>query len=314
MGRSAIFERAGILFFSLKTLDGRSRARTPSAGMSAIASVPLAERLRSRESVAAVLGALRARLSSERSWGSAAWWRLLASETGSSSLRRIAAELSRRPTSRARARALLDEIASSSASASWRPPSFRRMGEAPGFLGRATADVAWWPEVRVDSSGSCPASRAPSSGDHLRGLRRRGLRNLSSRLVPRWAEERRLRARSATTAIAVISVATTDDHRDFGRGPRGDQTLARRDDRDSSGRARRLLGEALEPSAALHDRAALRTELDVDAAPPDRRGDGPRSTPRCFVRLADARAICRSLHSGRLPVAADRGVRAARRV
>ena len=220
------------------------------------------------------------------------------------SLRRIAGELSRTSDVEGVARALLDEIESLFAvgfvALTFVSDDAR---EAFGFLARSNGkDVAWWRDVRVDlvrePSGIASAVYEASS---FAVYDVSGSARVSSRLA------KEVGAKSAAfvplvsegRVIAVISVATTDEHRAFSSEDlsvmqtlASEATIALERTRTSI-----ALGEALERERLLATIGRrLRSELDLDPA--------LRSTveetglalgaSRCFVRLSD--------ESGALPV------------
>jgi PAS domain S-box-containing protein len=229
------------------------------------------------------------------------------SERELESLRRIAAELVRTSDVEGVARALLDGIASLFDVGFVALAFVSEDGqEASGFLARSGGkDVAWWRDVRVDlvreQSGIASAVYEASSFAvyDVGG---------SARLSSRLAEE--VGAKSAAfvplisddRVIAVISVATTDDHRAFSA-----EDLAVMQKLASEGtialertRTAVALGEALERErllAAIGRR--LRTELDLDAAlrATVEEAGHALDASRCFVRLAD--------DAGELPVVAQ---------
>jgi PAS domain S-box-containing protein len=214
------------------------------------------------------------------------------------SLRRIAAELARTPDVEGVARALLDEISSLFAVGFVALAFVSEDGrEASGFLARSNGkDVGWWPDIRVDlarePSGIASAvSEASSSAvyDVTRSTR------VSSRLateagaksaafVPLVSDDR---------VIAVISVATIDDHREFSADDLAVmQTLASEATIAlERTRAAIALEEALQRERLLASIGRrLRTELDLDAAlaAAVEEVGGALGAARCFVRLGDS--------------------------
>jgi PAS domain S-box-containing protein len=223
------------------------------------------------------------------------------------SLRRIASELSRTSDVEGVARALLDEIESLFAvgfvALTFVSDDAR---EASGFLARSEGkDVDWWRDVRVDlvrEPSGIASAVYEASGFAVYDVS--GSARVSSRLA------REVGAKSAAFVplvseghvIAVISVATTDEHRAFSSEDLAVMQTLASEATIALERTRTAiaLGEALTRErllAAIGRR--LRSELDLEAA--------LRSTveetglalgaSRCFVRLSD--------ESGGLPVVAQ---------
>src|SRR5487761_701592 len=135
------------------------------------------------------------------------------------SLRRVAAELARTSDVEGVARALLDEIGSLFG-VDFAALSFvsEDGSEASGYLARSHgSDVDWWRDVRVDlvrePSGIASAVRelAGFAVDHVEDTR------VSPRLAARTGAKSAayIPLVSAERAIAVISVATTEEERSF---------------------------------------------------------------------------------------------------
>ncbi len=223
------------------------------------------------------------------------------------SLRRISAELSRTSDVESVARALLDEIASLFGVGFVALTFVSENGqEASGFLARSDGrDVAWWRDVRVDlvrePSGIASAVYEASSfavydvGDSAPVSSRLAAEvgAKSAAFVPLISDDR---------VIAVISVATTDEHRAFSADDLVVmQTLA------SEGtialertRTAIALGEALERERLLATISRrLRAELDLEGTLHSTVEETGRAldASRCFVRLTD--------DSGELPVVAQ---------
>ena len=213
------------------------------------------------------------------------------------SLRRIAGELARTPDVEGVARALLDEIGTLfgvgfaaltfvSADAT----------EAAGYLARSEGrDLEWWRDVRLDlrrePSGVANAVH-DASGFAVYDV------TGSTRVSPRLAAE--TGAKSAAfvpliaedRVIAVISVATTDDHRAFSsedlaamQAFASEATIALERTRSAI-----ALGEALERErlvASIGRR--LRSELELDSALETTVAETARAlgASRCFIRLGD---------------------------
>jgi PAS domain S-box-containing protein len=213
------------------------------------------------------------------------------------SLRRIASELARTSDVEGVARALLDEIGAlfevGFAGLTFVSEDGR---EASGFLARTSGgDVEWWPEIRVDlerePSGIASAVFEASS---FAVYDVEGSTRVSSRLV------RETGAKSAAfvplisdgRVIAVISVATTDEHRAFSSEHLAVmQTLASEAtialERTRSAIA---LGEALARERLLAGIGRrLRSELELGAAlqATVEETAAALEASRCFVRLRD---------------------------
>ena len=217
------------------------------------------------------------------------------------SLRRIADELARTSNVEGVARALLDEIGSlfrvDFVALTFVSDDAR---EAAGFLARSNGrDVDWWRDVRVDLIKE--PSGIASVVNEASGF---AVYDVSSRLAAETG------AKSAAfvpligegRVIAVLSVATTDEHRAFTNEDLAVmQTLASEAtialERTRSALA---LHEALERErlvAGIGRR--LRSELDLDPAlrtTVEETGHALGAS-RCFVRLGD--------EAGELPVAAQ---------
>jgi PAS domain S-box-containing protein len=223
------------------------------------------------------------------------------------SLRRIAGELARTPDVEGVVRALLDEIGSLF-DVGFAALTFvsQDAAEAAGYLARSHGrDLDWWRDVHLD------LEREPS-----------GIASVvfeaasfavydvtaSNRVSARLAAETGARSAafvplvSEGRVIAVISVATTDDHRAFSsedlaamQALASEATIAL--DRTRSAIA---LGEALERErlvAAIGRR--LRGELELDTALQATVQETARAlgASRCFVRLGE--------DTGNMPVAAQ---------
>ncbi|MEN3343145.1 MAG: hypothetical protein V7644_2549 [Actinomycetota bacterium] len=223
------------------------------------------------------------------------------------SLRRIADELARTLDVEGVARTLLDEIGSlfrvSFVALTFVSDDAR---EASGFLARSNGrDVDWWRDVRVDLVRE--ASGIASVVTEAAGFAVYDVSG-SSRVSPRLAAE--AGAKSAAfvpliaedRVIAVLSVATTDEHRAFSSDDLAVmQTLA------SEGaialertRSALALREALERErfvAGIGRR--LRSELDLEPALQTTVEETGRAlgASRCFLRLSD--------ESGELPLSAQ---------
>ncbi len=214
------------------------------------------------------------------------------------SLRRTAAELARTSDVEGVARALLDEISSLFA-VGFVALTFvsEDVREASGFLARAGGkDVGWWPDIRVDlvrePSGIANAVYEASS---FAVYDVSGSTRVSSRLatevgaksaafVPLISDDR---------VIAVISVATTDDHRAFSAGDLAVMQTLASEATIALERTRTAiaLGEALHRERLLASIGRrLRTELDLDSALAAAVEEVGRAleAARCFVRLGDA--------------------------
>jgi PAS domain S-box-containing protein len=223
------------------------------------------------------------------------------------SLRRIAAELARTSDVAGVARALLDEIGSLF-DVGFVALSFvsEDAKEASGFLARSKGeDVSWWRDVRIDlarESSGIASSVYEASSFAVYDVS--GSARVSSRLA------RQVGAKSAAfvplvsddRVIAVISVATTDEHRAFSsedlevmQALASEATIALERTRTSI-----ALAEALERERLLATIGRrLRTELNLDAALLSGVEETGRAlgASRCFVRLSD--------ESGGLPVVAQ---------
>ena len=214
------------------------------------------------------------------------------------SLRRIAAELARTSDVEGVARALLDEISTLFAvgfvALTFVSDDAR---EASGFLARANGkDVSWWPDVRVDlarePSGIASAAYEASS---FAVYDVSGSTRVSSRLstevgaksaafVPLVSDDR---------VIAVISVATTDDHRAFSSDDLAVMQTLASEATIALERTRTAiaLGEALQRERLLASIGRrLRTELDLDSALASAVEELGRAleAARCFVRVGDS--------------------------
>jgi PAS domain S-box-containing protein len=213
------------------------------------------------------------------------------------SLRRIADELGRTRDVEGVARALLDEVA-----------ALFRVGfvgltfvsedgrEATGFLARAGGhDVDWWRDVRIDlvreSSGIASAAfeatgfavydLATSSRTSTRLAAAVGAK--SAAYVPLLADDR---------VIAVISVATIDEHRAFSADDLSVmQTLASEAAMAlERTRAAIALREALDRERLVASIGRLlRTELDLDASLRSAVAETARAldASRCFARVGE---------------------------
>jgi PAS domain S-box-containing protein len=263
------------------------------------------------ESAAAVIGALIAglaagtfvRFRSSRRAGSVAPER----ERELASLRRIAGELARTPDVEGVARTLLDEIGSlfdvGFVALTFVSDDAR---EASGFLARGDGvDVAWWPDVRVDLTRE--PSGIASAVFEATGFAVYDVTG-STRVSPRLAQE--VGAKSAAfvplvsgdKVIAVISVATTDDHRAFSADDLSVMQTLASEATIALERTRTAiaLGETLARERLLADIGRrLRTELDLKAALVVTVEETARAlgASRCFVRLVD--------EVGELPVVAE---------
>jgi PAS domain S-box-containing protein len=211
------------------------------------------------------------------------------------SLRRIAAELARTSDVEGVVRALLDEIASLYGIGFVALTFVSEDGrEATGFLARTRGrDLEWWRDVRVDLARE-PSGIASAVYDAA-GFSVYDA-TASHRVSPRLAKE--VGAKSAAfvplisndRVIAVISVATTDEHRAFSSEElavmqtlASEATIALERTRSSLALAEALARERL--LAEISRR--LRTELDVDAslaATAEQTGRALGAS-RCFVRL-----------------------------
>jgi two-component system phosphate regulon sensor histidine kinase PhoR len=213
------------------------------------------------------------------------------------SLRRIARELARTSDVEGVARALLDEIA-----------ALFRVGfvaltfvsddgrEGSGFLARSGGrDVDWWRDVRVDlvrepsgiasavyeASGFAVYDVAGSTRVSARLAHAVGAK--SAAYVPLISEDR---------VIAVISVATTDEHRAFSSEDLAVMQTLASEAAIALERTRTsiALAEALERERLLGTIGRrLRSELDLEAAlRATVEETGPAlGASRCFVRLGD---------------------------
>jgi len=256
------------------------------------------------ESAAALLGALglgllagsAVRSRSQRRSRPAAG----ASEGGAhelDSLRRIAGELARATDVEGVARTLLDEIGAlfdvGFAALTFISDDAR---EATGYLARANRrDLAWWREVQIDLSRE--PSGIASAVFEAAGFAVYDVSG-SSRVSPRLASE--VGAKSAAfvpliseeRVIAVISVATTDDHRNFSSDDLSVMQTLAAEATVAFERARSAIAleEALDRErlvASIGRR--LRGELDLDAALQATVEETAHAlgAARCFVRLGD---------------------------
>ncbi|MGZ8715652.1 MAG: GAF domain-containing protein [Gaiellaceae bacterium] len=265
------------------------------------------------ESVVAVLGALAiglvvgavARLRSGHARKTAAESR--GREREVESLRRIAGELARTPDVEGVVRALLDEIA-----------GLFRVGfvalafvsddaaEASGFIARSEGrDLDWWRNMHLDL-GREPSGIASAVFD-ASGFAVYDA-TASTRVSARLAAE--IGAKSAAfvplinedRVIAVISVATTDEHRVFSsedlaamQALASEATIALERTRSVIALAEALERERLVASIGRR----LRSELDLEAALQTTVAEAAHAlgASRCFIRLGDDR--------GDLPVVAQ---------
>jgi PAS domain S-box-containing protein len=213
------------------------------------------------------------------------------------SLRRIAGELARTPDVEGVVRALLDEIA-----------GLFRVGfvalafvsddaaEASGFLARSEGrDLDWWRDVHVDlgrepsgiasavfeASGFAVYDATASTRVNARLAAEVGAK--SAAFVPLINEDR---------VIAVISVATTDEHRAFSsedlaamQALASEATIALERTRSAIALAEALERERLVASIGRR----LRSELDLEAALQTTVEEAAHAlgASRCFIRLGD---------------------------
>ena len=218
------------------------------------------------------------------------------------SLRRVAAELARTSDVDGVARALLDEIASLFA-VDFAALSFVSDDgtEASGFLARAHgADAEWWSDVRVD------LSREPSGiASAVRDAAGFAVYDVTdTRVSSRLAASAGAKSAafipliSGERVIAVISVATTEEHRVFSNDAltlmqilASEATVAFDRTRSTIALADALERERLVMSIGRR----LRTELDLGAALRAAVEETGRAlgASRCFVRVAqsDGRSI-----------------------
>ncbi|HWX09418.1 MAG TPA: GAF domain-containing protein, partial [Gaiellaceae bacterium] len=252
------------------------------------------------ESVAVVLGALALGLAA----GSFLRSRARAASPADASrvrelhsLRRIAGELARTPDVEGVVRALLDEIASlfdvGFVALTFVSDDAR---EATGYLARSNRrDLDWWRDLHLDltrePSGVATAVHE-ASGFAVYDM------SSSKRVSPRLAAEVGSKSGAFVPlinedrVIAVVSIATTDDHRNFSsedlavmQAMASEATIALERTRSTI-----ALGEALERErlvASIGRR--LRSELDLDAAlqATVEETAGALGASRCFVRLTD---------------------------
>jgi PAS domain S-box-containing protein len=210
------------------------------------------------------------------------------------SLRRVAAELARASDVDGVARALLDEIASL-LSVDFAALSFVSDDgtEASGYLARAEgADAAWWSDVRVD------LTREPSGiASAVRDATGFAVYDTTdSRVSPRLATAAASKSAafipliSGERVIAVISVATTTEHRAFSNDEltlmqtlASEATVAFERTRSTIALAGALERERLVMSIGRR----LRTELDFGAALRAAVEETGRALGAngCFVRL-----------------------------
>ena len=233
------------------------------------------------------------------------------------SMRRIAAELARTSDVEGVARALLDEIASLFGVDFVALTLVSEDGaEASGFLARLNGeDVEWWPTVRVDienePSGIGAAVRDAVGfavydvGDSRVSARlARATGAKSAAYVPLITGER---------VIAVISVASTVDHRVFSsddltvlQALASEATIALERTRSTL-----ALGEALERERLVMSIGRrLRTELDAGEALRSAVEHAGRAlgAARCFVRLVQTNGthvVAQWTAKGVVPIAGD---------
>ncbi|HUZ99763.1 MAG TPA: GAF domain-containing protein [Gaiellaceae bacterium] len=213
------------------------------------------------------------------------------------SLRRVAAELARTSDVEGVARALLDEIGSLFG-VDFAALSFvsEDGSEASGYLARSHgSDVDWWRDVRVDlvrePSGIASAVRelAGFAVDHVEDTR------VSPRLAARTGAKSAayIPLVSAERAIAVISVATTEEERSFSADEltlmqtlASEATVAFERTRSTLALAEALDRERLILSIGRR----LRTELDLGDALQAAVADAGRAlgASRCFVRVGES--------------------------
>jgi GAF domain-containing protein len=222
------------------------------------------------------------------------------------SLRRIAAELARTSDVEGVARALLDEISLLFEVGFVALTFVSEDGrEASGFLARADGtDVPWWPDVRLDlerepSGIASAAYEASSFAVYDVGASTRVSARLaaeagakSAAFVPLVSEGR---------VIAVISVATTDDHRAFSSDDLDVMQTLASEAAIALERTRTSieLADALERERLLATISRrLRTELDPEAAVAAAVEETGKAlgASRCFVRL--------QVEDGSMPVVA----------
>jgi PAS domain S-box-containing protein len=235
------------------------------------------------------------------------------------SLRRIAGEFARTPDVEGVVRALLDEIG-----------ALFRVGfaalafisddgsEASGFIARSEGrDVDWWRDVHLDlgrePSGIASAVFDASSFAVYDVSR-------STQVSPRLAAE--TGAKSAAfvplinedRVIAVISVATTDEHRVFSSEDLAAMQALASEATIALERTRTAieLGEALERERLVTSIGRrLRSELDLEAALHTTVAETARAldASRCFIRLgadvADLPIVAQWTAPGAAPLGAD---------
>jgi PAS domain S-box-containing protein len=255
------------------------------------------------QSLAAVVGALLVglvvgtalRIRSARRQSAA----MAVSERERTSLRRVAAELSRTSDVEGVVRALLDEIGGL-LGVDFVALSFVSDDgeEASGYLARShAADVAWWPGVRIDLSREMSGiATAVHSGAGF------AVREIDDeRVSPRLAAATGAKSAAyiplitADRVIAVISVATTVERRTFSADEltlmqtlASEATLALERTRSALALAEALERERLVMSIGRR----LRNELDLGAALQAAVTQAGRAldATRCFVQVDDGRA------------------------
>jgi PAS domain S-box-containing protein len=235
------------------------------------------------------------------------------------SLRRIAGELARTPDVDGVVRALLDEIGALF-DVGFAALTFvsEDAAEATGYLARAHGrDLAWWRDVHVD------LEREPSG---IASVVYEAVSfavydvTASNRVSSRLAAEAGAKSAafvpliSGDHVIAVISVATTDDHRAFSaedlaamQALASEATIALERTRSAI-----ALGEALERErlvTAISRR--LRGELELDSALQATVEETARAlgASRCFVRLGeetgDMPVVAQWVEPGATPIGGD---------
>src|SRR5487761_1647655 len=230
---------------------------------------------------------------------------------------RVAAELARTSDVEGVARALLDEIGSLFG-VDFAALSFvsEDGSEASGYLARSHgSDVDWWRDVRVDlvrePSGIASAVRevAGFAVDHVEDTR------VSPRLAARTGAKSAayIPLVSAERAIAVISVATTEEERSFSADEltlmqtlASEATVAFERTRSTLALAEALDRERLILSIGRR----LRTELDLGDALQAAVADAGRALGpcRCFVRVGESggrEIVAACVASGAAGVAQD---------
>ena len=223
------------------------------------------------------------------------------------SLRRIAGELARAPDVEGVVRALLDEIGSLFG-VGFAALAFisEDAAEAAGYLARSHGrELDWWREIRIDlarepSGVASVVFEAASFAVYDVTASNR----VSSRLVAETGAKSAafVPLISGDRVIAVISVATTDEHRAFSSEDLAAMQALASEATIALERARSAiaLGDALERErlvASIGRR--LRGELDLDSALQATVEETARAlgASRCFVRLGD--------DTGELPVVAQ---------